>query len=98
MDHLSPPNLIVACVPLLKVNGSLTTTSMQCRNSPGINTGEEFLNACFGFKSRMFPVLLGVRCINHEGSDCSNSVMINPSLPDISHLINKYLPHVRKFV
>ncbi len=96
MDHVSLSNLILGCVPLLKVDGLLTTTSMCCKNPPNINTGEEFLNLCFGLDSKMFPVVLGVRCISHEGSNFSNSIMINPSPPDISHQRGN-LPHVRTF-
>jgi hypothetical protein len=95
MDHISPANLVLACVPLLKVDGLLTTTSMCCKSCA--NTGEEFMDLCFGFNSQLFPVVLGVRCISHEGSGCSNPVMINPSLPDISHTL-MCLPHVRNFV
>ena len=41
---------------------------------------------------------MGVCCISHEGSDCSNSVKINPSPPDISHnIMFKCLPNVRTF-
>ena len=94
MDHISPSNLILACVPLLEDSGLLTTTSMCCKNCT--NTGEELLNLCFGFDSQLFPVILGVRCISHEGSDCSNSIMINPSPPDMSHML-QCLPHVRTF-
>ena len=94
MDHVSPSNLILACVPLLEDSGLLTTTSMCCKKCT--NTGEELLNLCFGFNSQLFPVILGVRCISHEGSNCSNSVMINPSPPDMSHMLQG-LPHVRTF-
>ncbi len=94
MDHLSPSNLIIACVPLLKVDGLLITTSMCCRDFPGIYTGEEFLNSYFGLDSKMFPVVLGVRCISHEGSDWSNHIKINPFLPDLTHS-PKFLPHAR---
>ena len=94
MDHVSPSNLVLVCVSLLKDGGLLTTTSMCCKNCT--NTGEELLNLCFGFNSQLFPVILGVRCISHEGSNCSNSVMIKPSPPDISPTL-KCLPHVRTF-
>ena len=95
MDHVSPSNLVLACIPLLKVDGLLTTTSMCCKKCT--NTGEELLNLCFGFDSQLFPVVLGVRCISHEGSDYSNFVKINPSPPDISNIVYKGIPHVRTF-
>ena len=94
MDHFSPSNLVLACIPLLNVDGLLTTTSLCCKSCT--NTGEEFLNLCFGLDSQLFPVVLGVRCISHEGSDYPNSVKINPSPPDLSHIF-KGLPHVRTF-
>ena len=94
MDYVSPSNLVLACVPLLEDGGLLTTMSMICKNCT--NTGEELLNLCFGFNSQLFPVILWVRCISHEGSDCSNSVMIKPSPPDMSHKCQG-LPHVRTF-
>ena len=94
MDYVSPSNLVLACVPLLEDGGLLTTMSMCCKNCT--NTGEELLNLCFGFNSQLFPVILGVRCISHEGSNCSNSIMINPSPPDMSHMLQGF-PHVRTF-
>ena len=95
MDHLSASNLILACFPLLKADGVITTTSMCCRSCT--NTGEELLSLLFGFSSELFPVILGVRCISHEGGKYSNPVTIKPSPPDISHFL-KCLPHVRTFI
>ena len=95
MDHLSPSNLILACVPLLKADGVVITTSMCCRSCT--NTGEELLSLLFGFSSELFPVILGVRCISHEGEKYSNPATIKPSPPDISHSL-KCLPHIRTFI
>ena len=95
MDHLSPPNLVLACIPLLKPDGVLVTSSLLSRYYT--DSGEELLNACFGFSCKHFPVLLGIRCINNEGIDSTNSVTIKPSLPDVSHLFHG-ASHVRIFL
>ena len=94
MDHLNPLNVILACTPLLKEDGILMTLSLCCRGCS--NTGEEYLSLLFGFSTELFPVILGIRCISHEGSKYSNTIKIDPSLPDISHYL-KCLPHIRIF-
>ena len=95
MDHRSPTNLVLVCAPLLKKDGVLEMTCMRCKNCT--NTGDELLSLLFGFSSSMFPLILGVRCISHEGPDFTNPTKINPSPPDISHLL-KVFPHIRRFL
>lgn len=95
MDHTGPVNLVLSSLPLLKQNGLLITMTMNCRFCT--NTREEFLDMCFGLDCKMFPIVLGVRCINLEGSVWASSVMTKPTLPDLSHL-RKKLPHNRVFL
>ena len=75
---LSLPNLILATIPLLKDDG-LIFTSMHAHKS--YYTIDEFIRKSFGFSSEMLPVILGIRCINHEGSKFASSTLIEPSLP-----------------
>jgi len=95
MDHRSPCNLVLVCAPLLKRDGVLEMTCMRCKNCT--NTGDELLSLLFGFSTSMLPLVLGVRCISHEGSDFSNPTKIDPSPPDMSHQV-KVIPHIRKFL
>ena len=92
IDHVGLPNLVLACVPLLKAEGLLVTSTMKTRAY--MITGEEFLRVCFGFKSQLLPVLLGVRCIGYDG-ELSNPVFIKTSPPDLSNHI-KDVSHISR--
>lgn len=63
MDHLCPPNLILSAVPLLKDNSLLFTATLY---RSAFSSLEEYLECSFGFDCKLFPVLLGIRCINYE--------------------------------
>ena len=97
LDHTGLPNLVLSCMPLLKPNGFLYTSSLDCKNCTCFSTMEEFLKLCFGFDCTLLPVVLGMRCINHEGKNCSSSVMIWPFPPDVSNEVPN-LPHFRRLV
>ncbi len=74
-DHLGLPNIILSSSPLLKEAGKLFTTTLVYR----MCAMDEFLKLSFGFDSKMLPVILGYRCINHEGTGYASTVMLEPS-------------------
>ena len=69
IDHLSPPNLVLSVVPLLRENGYLLTTTMLYKTVA--HTAEAYLQACFGFESKLLPLICGIRCVGHEGQYAS---------------------------
>ena len=81
MDHLTPPNLIMCAIPLLKNSGLLFTSTLLKKSvllGEVISSFEKYLALSFSFASKYFPILLGVRCINHEGEKYTSPVMIKP--------------------
>ena len=70
IDHLSPPNLVLSVVPLLKENGLLLTTAMLYKNIA--HTAEGYLQVSFGFESKLLPLICGIRCVGHEGKYASS--------------------------
>ena len=81
IDYLGLPNVVLCALPLLKPEGLLFTGTMLYRRT-NIKCIEDFLSMCFGFDCELLPVILGIRCINHEGSSLlssySSPVMIQP--------------------
>jgi hypothetical protein len=77
IDHLGPANVILFVLPLLKQEGLLLTTTLIYKGFT--QNVEEFLNLCFGFDCSLLPVILGIRCINHEGVEYSSPVMLQPT-------------------
>lgn len=75
MDHLGPPNLILSAIPLLKDNGLLFTATLF---GHAFSSLEECLECSFGFDCKLFPVLLGIRCINYEGVSYASPVSVQP--------------------
>ncbi len=73
MDHLGPPNLILSVIQVLKDSGLLFTNTF-CKHD--IPLFEDFLTHLFGFGSKFFPLILGVRCINHEGVKYASPVTV----------------------
>lgn len=67
MDHLGPPNVVLSAMPLLKSRALLFTSTLLYKKFS--DTVEEYLGKCFGFGCELFPVILGTRCINHEGTE-----------------------------
>ena len=65
-DHVSPPALTFSALPLLKPTGTLFTTTFAPSG---------YLEEKFGFPPELFPALLGVHCIGHDGQYS----------PDINH-------------
>ena len=85
MDHLAPPNLMMSAVPLLKNNGLLFTSTFF--KSPLSISFENYLALYFGFACKYFPVILGIRCINHEGEGYASPVMVKPCPPPKHSLV-----------
>jgi 2-polyprenyl-3-methyl-5-hydroxy-6-metoxy-1,4-benzoquinol methylase len=95
MDHLGPSNLVLSALPLLKPDGLLFTATLHYKGLS--NTIEEFLTKCFGFDSKFFPVILGTRCINHEGAEYASPVMVQP-LPVLLDHFNKIIQQQRVLI
>ena len=68
-DHVSPPVLTLSALPLLKPTGTLFTSTF----APSAMSA--YLEEKFGFSPELFPALLGVHCIGHDGQYS----------PDINH-------------
>ena len=62
-DHLSPPALVLTCLPLLKKSGTLFTATFKIP----ISEHRNYLETMFGFSPEFFPALLGVSCIGQDG-------------------------------
>ena len=95
MDHVGCTKLVLACASLMKPKGLLFTSTMQCRHHASSRI--KFLDLKFGFSCQLFPVVLGLRCINQEGAKYASSVTSIPTLPDMSHFMRLY-PHDRLFL
>lgn len=66
LDHLGPPNVILTAINLLKETGFLFTTTLLYKTFA--STLEEYISLCFGFDCKLLPVVLGIHCINQEGT------------------------------
>ena len=85
MDHLGPPNVVLSAVMLLKASGLLFTTTLLYKNFSA--TVEEYIASCFGFDCKLLPMILGIRCINHEGADYTSSVMSEHLPVDLGNML-----------
>lgn len=85
LDHLGPPNVILGAIHLLKESGLLFTTTLLYKNFT--STLDEYISSCFGFDCKLLPVMLGIRCINHEGAGYASVVMIEPTPVDMGNLL-----------
>ena len=85
LDHLGPPNVILAAINLMKVSGLLFTTTLLYKTFT--STLEEYITSCFGFDCKLLPVVLGIRCINQEGTGYASLVMIEPSPVDMGNML-----------
>ena len=63
-DPVSPPALTFSALPLLKQTGTLFTSTFICSS---VLSQSAYLEEKFGFPSELFPALLGVHCIGHDG-------------------------------
>ena len=83
IDHLGLPNMLLSCVPLLRAEGLLITSSFKIRFFH--MTGSEYLDMSFGLGCQLHSVLLGVRCLGYEGK-FSSPIFMKPSPPDPSNV------------
>ena len=88
IDHVGVSNLVLTVLPLLSPSGRLFTTSLLYKVVALV--GEEYLQTLFGVDITLFPVLFGVRCINHEGSNYSSEVSKQPVPVQFGHLVSSY--------
>ncbi len=95
IDHLSPPNLILSAILLLKESGLLFSSSLLYKSFT--NTLDEFITTCFGFDCKLLPVILGIRCINHEGDGYTSPVMTEP-IPVQAGNMFKVKQHCKKLI
>ena len=72
IDYLSPANLVLSAISLVKPSGYLFTLTLQYKCIGP--TAEEYIQACFGFDVELLPILFGIRCINHEGRKYASPV------------------------
>ena len=63
-DPVSPPALTFSALPLLKQTGTLFTSTFNCSS---VLSQSAYLEEKFGFPPELFPALLGVHCIGHDG-------------------------------
>ena len=87
LDHLSPPALVLSALPLLKSAGTLFTATF--RYTLTASSSSEYLGRMFGFSPELFPALLGIRCLGHDGK-YSSTVNTEPS-PDFAFPYHKAL-------
>ena len=77
-DHLSPPALVLNALPLLKSSGTLFTVTFKIKTIAP--TSREYLETMFGFSPELFPALLGIHCLGHDGK--YSSFVNNQPWPD----------------
>ena len=63
-DPVSPSALTFSALPLLKPTGTLFTSTFNCSS---VLSQSAYLEEKFGFSPELFPALLGVHCIGHDG-------------------------------
>ena len=74
-DPVSPSALTFSALPLLKPTGTLFTSTFNCSS---VLSQSAYLEKNFGFSPELFPALLGVHCIGHDGQ-YSPDVNHNPN-------------------
>lgn len=85
MDHLGPPNVVLTAIQLLKEDGLLFTTTLLYKNF--VSTLDEYISMCFGLDCKLLPIVLGIRCINHEGAGYSSIVTIDPVPVSVANML-----------
>ena len=74
-DPVSPSALTFSALTLLKPTGTLFTSTFNCSS---VLSQSAYLEKKFGFSPDLFPALLGVHCIGHDGQ-YSPDVNHNPN-------------------
>ncbi|SMN01944.1 hypothetical protein SPONN_222 [uncultured Candidatus Thioglobus sp.] len=72
LDCLSPPNLVLSALPLLKPGGLMFTTTFHYDDFS--YTADVYLSICFGFDCKLFPEILGIQWTDYDGVDCAAPV------------------------
>ena len=96
IDPVYPPNLVLFAIPLLKPSGYLFTTSIKYRVHA--RTTQEYLEGTFGIDNKMLPILFGIRCINHEGSQYKSMVSIRPAPIEANSINPEFTPYYMKIM
>ena len=94
IDPIYPPNLVLFAVPLLKPSSYLFTTSIKYKMLA--STTQEYLEGTFGIDNKMLPILFGIRCINHEGSQYKSMVSIRPAPVEANAIDPQFTPYYMK--
>ena len=94
LDPLYPPNVVLFAIPLLKPNSYLFTTTMKYKTLA--HTTQEYLEKTFGVDNKMFPVLFGIRCINHEGNQYKDMVSIRSAPVEANAISPEFTPYYVK--
>ena len=74
IDRLTPPVLVSVAKPFLKKSGCLVTTPYLYRCAA--NSAEQYLEDTFGFSPELFPIMMGMRCIGHDGNYFSGTSIL----------------------
>ena len=74
IDHLTPTNLILAAIPLIKPAGYIFTNSLKTRSF------DEYVQLLFGMDNTLLPIVLGIHCIDHEGIGYTSEISVEPVL------------------
>ena len=96
VDPLYPPNVVLFSIPLLKPNGYLFTTALKYRLHA--RTTHEYISDTFGIDNKMFSILFGIRCINHEGDDYRACVSIRPAPVEANAMYPGFTPYYVKVI
>ena len=95
-DTLSVPVVINSGLPLLVSNGVITAKSrihtlLEC-------TTGEYLNSQFGFSTELLPLMVGARCISHDGkySDSNGNEPVPVSITTILGTMKEAQHHPSK--
>ena len=94
LDPVYPPNLVLFAIPLLKPSSYLFTTTIKYKTLA--HTTQEYLDKTFGVDSKMFPLLFGIRCINHEGSQYKSMVSIRSAPVEVNAISPEFTPYYVK--
>ena len=93
-DYISLPSLVLLAMRILKLNGSLFTTTLYYHSES--NSSTEFLKKCFGFDSKYLQLLCGVRCLGYE-NEYSDTISIKP-VPYLFDIDTAMCVGVRSFI
>ena len=82
-DQFALPILVLSALPLVKP-GCVHLTWMRYKNTAP--TLDDYIFAMFRVDLKFLPILLGVRCINHEGHPYTGELSVQPHSYQPSHM------------